>query len=86
MRIVALLVILARWINDLIFQPIYILDDEDDEVRLLLIHMAVENSKKESFFRALLLSIDPEEHEKKGFEEGRASCQGSCLVCSGYAL
>ena len=68
MRIVALLVILARWINDLIFQPIYILDDEDDEVRLLLIHMAVENSKKESFFRALLLSIDPEEHEKKALK------------------
>jgi hypothetical protein len=65
MRIAALLAILARWINDFIFQPIYILDDEDDEIRQLLVRMAVENSKKESFCRALLLSMNSEEHEKK---------------------
>lgn len=46
-----------------IFQPTCILE-EDDEIRLLLIRLAVMNSKKESFCRGLLLSMDPEEQTK----------------------
>lgn len=46
-----------------IFQPTYILD-EDEEIRILLIRLAVANSKKESFCRGLLLSIDPEKQTK----------------------
>lgn len=63
MRIAAILAILARCINSAIFQPTYNLD-EDDEIRLLLIRLAAANSKKESFCRGLLLSIDPEEQAK----------------------
>jgi hypothetical protein len=63
MRIAAMLAILARWINLAIFQPAYILD-EDEEIRILLVRLAAANSKKESFCRGLLLSIDPEEQTK----------------------
>lgn len=59
MRIAAMLGILARCINQHIFQPTYLLDEED-EIRRLLVRLAVADSKKESFCRALLLSIFPE--------------------------
>jgi hypothetical protein len=59
MRIAAMLAILARCIDLHIFQPTYLLDEED-EIRRLLVRLAVANSKKESFFRAVLLSIFPE--------------------------
>ncbi|CZR56357.1 uncharacterized protein PAC_06245 [Phialocephala subalpina] len=61
MRIAALLAILARSIAQHVFQPIYILEgkDERDEIRELLVHLAITDSKKESFCRALLLSIFP---------------------------
>jgi hypothetical protein len=60
MRIATILAILARCINQYIFQPTYILDEED-EIRPLLVRLAAVKSEKESFFRALLLSIFPEE-------------------------
>jgi hypothetical protein len=67
MRIAAMLAILARCIDTHIFLPTYILD-EDEEIRPLLVHLAVTDSKKESFCRALLLSIDPEEQTKRASE------------------
>ena len=57
-----MLAILARCINQYIFQPTYLFDEveEEDEIRRLLVRLAVANSKKESFCRAVLLSIFPE--------------------------
>lgn len=63
MRIAAMLAILARCIDRYIFQPTYILDEESG-IRELLVRQAVKNSKKESFCRALLLSMFPEEQAK----------------------
>ncbi|TVY40184.1 hypothetical protein LOCC1_G005539 [Lachnellula occidentalis] len=70
MRIAALLAILARSISQHIFQPTYLLenDDERDEMRELLVLQAVADSKKESFCRALLLSIFPMDQEKNGMK------------------
>ncbi len=59
MRIAAMLADLARCINLHVFQPTYLLDEED-EIRRLLIRLAVADSKKESFCRAVLLSMFPE--------------------------
>jgi hypothetical protein len=59
MRIAATLAILARCINQHIFQPTYLLDDED-EIRRGLVRLAVADSKRESFCRAVLLSMFPE--------------------------
>jgi hypothetical protein len=59
MRIAATLAILARCIDQHIFQPTYLLDGED-EIRRLLVRLAVADSKKESFCRAVLLSMFPE--------------------------
>ncbi|KAH8592633.1 hypothetical protein B0O99DRAFT_597074 [Bisporella sp. PMI_857] len=66
MRVAALLAILARSISQHIFQPTYLLEDNEDrdEIRSLLVNLAVTNSKKESFCRALLLSIFPEDQAK----------------------
>ncbi|CZR66098.1 uncharacterized protein PAC_15999 [Phialocephala subalpina] len=68
MRIVALLAILARSITQHVFKPTYILGDKDerDEIRSLLVRLADINSKKESFCRALLLSIFPEDQATNG--------------------
>jgi len=59
MRIAATLAILARCINQHIFQPTYLLD-EQDEIRWRLVRLAVEDSRKESFYRAVLLPMFPE--------------------------
>lgn len=66
MRIATLLAILARSITQHVFQPTYLLEDKEDrdEIRLLLVNLAVKDSKKESFCRSLLLSIFPEEQAK----------------------
>jgi hypothetical protein len=37
-----------------------------DDIRELLVNLAIVDSKKESFCRALLLSISPEDQEKNG--------------------
>ncbi|KAH9213907.1 hypothetical protein DL95DRAFT_409857 [Leptodontidium sp. 2 PMI_412] len=68
MRIAALLAILARSITQHVLQPTYILEDKDEEneIRSLLVHLAITNSKKESFCRALLLSIFPEDQAVNG--------------------
>ena len=68
MRIAALLAILARSITQHVFQPTYILEDKDerDGIRSLLVHLAIINSKKESFCRALLLSIFPDDQAING--------------------
>ena len=63
MRISALLAILARCIDQHIFEPTYILDEED-VIRGLLMRLAGTNSKMESFCRGLLLSIFPEEQAR----------------------
>ena len=55
-----MLAILARCINLHLFQPTYLLDEED-EIRRLLVRLAVANSKKESFCRAVLISMFPED-------------------------
>jgi hypothetical protein len=67
MRIAAILAILARCINQHIFQPTYILDEED-EIRPLLVRLAAVKSGKESFCRALLLSIFPEEQTENAMK------------------
>lgn len=67
MRIAALLAILTRCIDQHIFQPTYILE-EDDEIRQLLVNLATTNSQKESICRALLLSIDPEKQAKNALK------------------
>ncbi|TVY36883.1 hypothetical protein LSUB1_G006895 [Lachnellula subtilissima] len=63
MRIATMLAILARSIDLHVFQPTYLLDDED-EIRSLLVHLATTDSKKESFCRAVLLSVFPEDQAK----------------------
>ncbi|KKA21590.1 hypothetical protein T310_4377 [Rasamsonia emersonii CBS 393.64] len=63
MRIAVISAILAREIDKHIFQPSYILP-EDSGIRELLADLAMKNSKKESFCRALLLSIDPDTQAK----------------------
>jgi hypothetical protein len=59
MRLAVILAILAREIDKHIFQPTYILS-EGSVTRELLTDLAMKNSKKESFCRAVLLSIDPD--------------------------
>lgn len=63
MRIAAILAILARSIDQYIFQPTYLFE-KDEEIRVLLNRLAAKNSKKESFCRSLLLSIFPEDQDK----------------------
>ena len=67
MRIAAMLAILARCINQHLFKPTYLLDNEG-ETRGLLIRLAVVNSKKESFCRAFLLSTFPEDQARNAAE------------------
>jgi len=62
MRIAVILAILARSLDRYFFHPTYICE-EDCKVRSVLLRQAVHNSKKESFCRALLLSMFPEEQE-----------------------
>jgi hypothetical protein len=57
-RITIILVIFARCINLHVFQPIYLLNKED-EIRRLLVRLTVTDSKKELFYRAVLLSMFP---------------------------
>lgn len=57
MRLVLVLAILARELDTHIFQPTYLF--EDDHVRDVLTRLASTESKKESFCRSVLLSIDP---------------------------
>jgi hypothetical protein len=62
MRVAIILAMLARSIDTHLFHPTYVLE-EDSGVRQLLLRQAVRNSKRESFCRALLLSMFPEEQE-----------------------
>ncbi|KAF2137798.1 uncharacterized protein K452DRAFT_339954 [Aplosporella prunicola CBS 121167] len=62
MRVTIILAILARLIDKHIFQPAYILE-KDNGIRGVFYHQAKLNSKKESFTRALLLSMFPEEQK-----------------------
>lgn len=59
-----ILATLARSINELLFEPTYILE-EGSGVRDLLIDQAKESSRKESHCRAVLLSIFPDEQDEK---------------------
>ncbi|KAJ5169019.1 uncharacterized protein N7482_004613 [Penicillium canariense] len=59
MRLAVILGILAREINKHIFQPNYLLS-EDCQIRDILSQLASEDSEKESFCRAMLLSIETE--------------------------
>jgi hypothetical protein len=59
MRCAVILAILAREINKQIFEPTYLFSNEN-ETRDVLDDLAMTDHKKESFFRAVLLSIDPE--------------------------
>lgn len=70
MRVAAVLAVLARCIDLYIFQPTY-LSDEEDFIRPLLLRLAMKDSKRESFARAVLLSLFPEDQAKiaaKGVE------------------
>ncbi|KAJ5778750.1 hypothetical protein N7520_001996 [Penicillium odoratum] len=57
MRLVITLAILSREIEKHIFQPNY-LDSDDNQLRRVLSELATTNGEKESFCRAMLLSID----------------------------
>lgn len=59
MRLAVFLGIFAREINQQIFQPVY-LSSDDNSVREILTNLAMKDCKKESFCRAMLLSVDPE--------------------------
>lgn len=59
MRLVVFLAILARELNEHIFQPSYISQNEND-TREILLDLAMKDAKKESFCRAMLLAINPE--------------------------
>jgi hypothetical protein len=61
MRSVIILAILAREIDKYIFQPTYLLT-EDSGIRKLLVDLAMEDSNKESFCRALFQTVSPEAH------------------------
>lgn len=67
MRIAVILAILARSLDIHIFHPTYAFG-EDSEVREVLCHLAVRESKKESFCRGLLLSLFPDEQESAANE------------------
>jgi hypothetical protein len=56
MRTLVLLALLAASLTQHIFTPTYLLK-EDDQLRQVLLHLAVTNSGKESFCRGLLLAI-----------------------------
>lgn len=62
MRTTTVLAIMARLIDKHIFQPTYVLDGES-RMRDVLLRQAAQHSKKESFTRALLLSMFPEEQQ-----------------------
>ncbi len=69
MRTAALLAVLARQLDALIFQPNYILGDFDEtHIRSLLVELATRESKKESFCRALLLSYQASEQAANAAE------------------
>jgi len=59
MRLAVFLGIFAREINQQIFQPTY-LSLDDNSIREVLVNLAMNDYKKESFCRAMLLSIDPQ--------------------------
>ncbi|RDL40630.1 uncharacterized protein BP5553_00609 [Venustampulla echinocandica] len=63
MRIAAMLAILARNIDQYVFQPTY-LSDELDGTRKLLVRLAMADSKKESFCRSVLMSMAPKDQER----------------------
>jgi len=62
MRIAAILAVLARSLDKSLFKPTYLLED-DGPFRKLSFRLAIEDRSKESFSRALLLSVFPEEQE-----------------------
>jgi hypothetical protein len=57
MRLAMTLAILSREICKNIFQPNYILP-EDSKIHGILSHLAENDTKKESFYRQVLLSLD----------------------------
>jgi len=63
MRIAVILAILTRSIDRHVFNSTYLLKEESG-VREVLLRQAVHNSKKESFCRALLLSMFPDEQKE----------------------
>lgn len=68
MRIALTLGILAQLIDSVVFQPIYLLREENG-LRDVLYHQATIDPMKEAHTRGILLSMDPEEQEsniKKG--------------------
>lgn len=67
MRIAVILAILARSLDTYIFHPTYAFGEESG-VREVLCYLAVCDSKKESFCRGLLLSLFPDEQDKKADE------------------
>ena len=70
MRIATILAILARSIDNHIFQPTYLLE-EDSGIRELLLREAVSCSKRESFCRALLGKMLPDEQADAARERAK---------------
>lgn len=59
MRLAIFLAILAREVDKHIFQPTYIVP-EDAGIREVLANLAASDNEKESFYRSILLSINPD--------------------------
>ncbi|KAL4906366.1 hypothetical protein BDW74DRAFT_190269 [Aspergillus multicolor] len=59
MRLAIFLAILAREVDKQIFQPTYIVP-EDAGIRKVLADLAAYDNQRESFYRSILLSIDPD--------------------------
>ena len=71
MRLVVLLAILGREIESQIFQPVY-LSLGGNDLREMLVDLALENQEKEAFCRAMLLSFDPEKQAENLRKRKRA--------------
>src|SRR5258708_4230115 len=81
MRFAVFLAILARELDEHIFQPSY-LSTEDNSIREVLVGLAMTEPKRESFCRALLLSLDPEGQAMNLDERKKTVVRnvGSCLL------
>ncbi|KAF2456997.1 hypothetical protein BDY21DRAFT_346711 [Lineolata rhizophorae] len=62
MRTAVMLAIFSRVVDKWLFQPNYLFSEED--LRKVLVDEAIKDSEKESYSRALLLSMEPEKQSK----------------------
>ncbi len=66
MRISAVLAILSRAMHKHLFRPVYLLDDDDENLVKFLRLLEDEDPTREAHLRATLMSIMPERQEEQG--------------------